>query len=97
MLAEVIASAFVSDLSWSASLGGTLSAARFEGQRVMIAFDRLLEDNPEMTEKPVYLPSPISGSRRAVSSRARQYEREAPDRGRRTRNFILGRATGNGK
>jgi putative transposase len=41
----------------------------------MIAFDRLLEDNPEMTEKPGSLTSPNSGSRRAVS-RARHYERE---------------------
>ncbi len=55
MLAEVIASAFASGLDWSASLGGKqvfCPPPNLKGQQVMSAFERFLEDNPNMAEKP---------------------------------------------
>ena len=55
MLAEVIASAFASGLSWSASLGGKevyCPPADLKGQQVMTALERFIEDNPDMAEKP---------------------------------------------
>ncbi len=55
MVAEVIASAFASGLSWSASLGGKevyCPPPGLEGQQVMSTFEKFLEDNPDMAEKP---------------------------------------------
>ena len=54
MLAEVIASAFAGGLSWRGSLEERKSIARrpIKGRQVMIAFEKFLEDNPDMAEKP---------------------------------------------
>ncbi len=56
MLAKVIASAFASGLSWSASLGGKqVYIARrriLKGQQVMVGFEKFVEDNPDMADKP---------------------------------------------
>jgi Rap1a immunity proteins len=49
------ASAFTSGLSWPASLGGKevyCPPPDLKGQQVMSAFERFLEDHPDMTEKP---------------------------------------------
>ena len=54
MLAEVIASAFSSGLSWRGSLGGKAvfcPPPGLKGGQVMSAFGRFLEDHPEMAEK----------------------------------------------
>ena len=55
MVAEVIASAFASGLSWSASLGGRevyCPPPGLKGKQVMSTFEQFLEDNPDMAEKP---------------------------------------------
>jgi len=55
MLAEVIASAFASGLSWSGSLGGKeiyCPPPGLKGQQAMSAFEQFLNDNPDMAEKP---------------------------------------------
>ena len=55
MLAEVIASAFASRLSWAAAHGGKevyCPPSELKGQRVMSAFEQFLVDNPDMAEKP---------------------------------------------
>jgi hypothetical protein len=55
MLAEVIASAFASGLSWSAALWGKqvyCPPADLKGQQVMAALERFIEDNPDMAGKP---------------------------------------------
>ena len=55
MLAEVIASAFASGVSWSTSLGGKevyRPLPGLKGPQVMSAFERFLEDNPDMVDKP---------------------------------------------
>jgi len=55
MLAEVIASAFASGLSWAAAHGGKevyCPPPELKGQRVMIAFEQFLVDNADMAEKP---------------------------------------------
>ena len=55
MLAEVIASAFAGGLSWRGSLAGKdvyCPPPGFKGQQVMIAFEKFLEENPDMGEKP---------------------------------------------
>ena len=55
MLAEVIASAFGSGLSWRGSLAGKevyCPPPGLKGQQVMSAFEKFLEDNPDMVEKP---------------------------------------------
>ena len=55
MLAEVIASAFASGLSWSSAHGGREVYCRppgLKGQQVMAGFEKFLEENPDMAEKP---------------------------------------------
>jgi Rap1a immunity proteins len=55
MLAEVIASAFASGLSWAAAHGGKevyCSPPGLKGHEIMIAFEQFLNDNPDMGEKP---------------------------------------------
>ena len=55
MLAEVIASAFASGPSWSASMGDKAvhcPPPDLKGHEVMIAFEQFLGDNPDMAEKP---------------------------------------------
>ena len=55
MLAEVIASAFAGGLSWRGSLAGKdvyCPPPGFKGQQVMIAFEKFLDENPDMGEKP---------------------------------------------
>src|SRR5271166_3022578 len=55
MLAAVIASAFASGLSWSATLGGKqvyCPPPALRGQEVMIGFEQFLKENPDMTDKP---------------------------------------------
>jgi hypothetical protein len=55
MVAEVIASAFASGLSWSTSLGGKevcCPPPNLKGPQVMIALEQFVEHNPEMAEKP---------------------------------------------
>jgi Ssp1 endopeptidase immunity protein Rap1a len=55
MLAEVIASAFAGGLSWRGSLAGKdvyCPPPGLKGQQVMIAFEKFLEENPDMAEKP---------------------------------------------
>src|ERR1700722_7245732 len=54
MVAEVIASAFASGLSWRGTLAGTkvyCPAEGFKGDQVMTALDRFLVSNPDMAEK----------------------------------------------
>jgi Rap1a immunity proteins len=54
MLAEVIASAFSSGLSWRGLVGGKVvycPPPGLKGGQVMSAFGRFLEDHPEMAEK----------------------------------------------
>ena len=53
--AEVIASAFAGGLSWRGSLAGKEvygPPPDFKGRQVMIAFEKFLEENPDMAEKP---------------------------------------------
>ena len=55
MLAEVIASAFSSGVSWAATIGGKqiyCPPPGLKGGEVMSAFERFLADNPETAEKP---------------------------------------------
>jgi Rap1a immunity proteins len=55
MLAEVIASAFAGGLSWRGSLAGKdvyCPPPGFKGQQVMIVFEKFLEENPDLGEKP---------------------------------------------
>ena len=55
MLAEVIASAFASGLSWRGSLAGKevyCPPPDFKGRQVMIVFEKFLEENPDMAERP---------------------------------------------
>ena len=55
MLAEVIASAFAGGLSWRGSLAGKevyCPPPDFKGRQVMIAFEKFLEENPDMAERP---------------------------------------------
>jgi hypothetical protein len=55
MVAEVIASAFASGLSWKGTLGGKevyCPPPGFKGGQVMIALDHFLVSNPELAEKP---------------------------------------------
>jgi hypothetical protein len=55
MLAEVIASAFASGLSWSSAHGGRevyCHPPGLKGQQVMAGFEKFLEENPDMAEKP---------------------------------------------
>ena len=54
MLAEVIASAFSSGLSWRGSLAAKevyCPPPGLKGQQVMSTFEQFLEDNPDMAEK----------------------------------------------
>lgn len=54
-LAEVIASAFSSGVSWAATIGGKqiyCPPPGLKGGEVMSAFERFLADNPETAEKP---------------------------------------------
>ena len=54
-LAEVIASAFASGLSWRGSLAGKevyCPPPALKGQRIMSALEQFLGDNPDMAEKP---------------------------------------------
>ena len=55
MLAEVIASAFASGLSWRGLLAGKevyCPPPSFKGRQVMIVFEKFLEENPDMAERP---------------------------------------------
>jgi Rap1a immunity proteins len=55
MLAEVIASAFASGLSWSSAHGGRevyCAPPDLKGQEVMIDFEKFLQDHPDEAEKP---------------------------------------------
>jgi len=55
MLAEVIASAFASGLSWRGSLAGKevyCPPPALKGQRIMSALEQFRGDNPDMAEKP---------------------------------------------
>ncbi len=55
VVAQVIASAFASGLSWSTSLGGKevyCPPPGLKGGQVMSTFEKFLEDNPDMVEKP---------------------------------------------
>ena len=55
MLAEVIASAFASGLSWSSAHGGKeiyCPPPGLKGQEVMTDFEKFLQDHPDMAEKP---------------------------------------------
>ncbi len=54
MIAEVIASAFSSGLSWRGSLGGKKIYCPSPGltaREIMGAFEKFLEDNPDMADK----------------------------------------------
>ena len=54
MLAEVIASAFASGLSWRGALAGKevyCPPPGLKGQQIMGAFEKFLGDNPDMAEK----------------------------------------------
>jgi hypothetical protein len=54
MVAEVIASAFASGLSWKGSFGGKevyCPPPGLKGGQVMTAPDRFLASNPDLTEK----------------------------------------------
>ena len=51
----MIASAFASGLSWSSAHGGKevyCPPPDLKGQEVMIGFEKFLQDNPDMAEKP---------------------------------------------
>jgi len=55
LLAEVIASAFASGLSWAAAHGGKevyCPPPGLKGQEVMSDFEQFLAGNPDMAEKP---------------------------------------------
>jgi Ssp1 endopeptidase immunity protein Rap1a len=55
MVAEVIASAFASGLSWKGSLGGKeiyCPPSGLKGGQAMTTLEHFLEDNPNMAEKP---------------------------------------------
>ena len=55
MLAEVIASAFASGLSWRGSLAGKevyCPPPGLKGHEIMSAFEQFLQDNPDMAERP---------------------------------------------
>ena len=55
LVAEVIASAFSSGLSWRGSLAGKevyCPPPGLKGHEIMVAFERFLEDNPDMAERP---------------------------------------------
>jgi hypothetical protein len=55
MLAEVIASAFSSGLSWRGSLGEMeiyCPPPGAEGHQIMSAFEQFLKDNPDMADRP---------------------------------------------
>jgi len=55
MLAEVIASAFASGLSWRGSLSGKevyCPPPGLKGHEIMSAFEQFLQDNPNMAERP---------------------------------------------
>ena len=54
MVAEVIAAAFSSGLSWRGSLGGKevyCPPPGLKGHEIMGAFEKFLEENPEMADK----------------------------------------------
>jgi hypothetical protein len=54
-LAEVIASAFASGLSWRGSVAGKevyCPPAGLKGQQIMSALEQFLGDNPDLAEKP---------------------------------------------
>jgi hypothetical protein len=55
MLAEVIACAFASGLSWSSAHGGKeiyCPPPDLKGQEVMTDFEKFLQDHPDTAEKP---------------------------------------------
>ncbi len=55
MLAEVIASAFASGLSWRGSLAGKevyCPPPGLKGQRIMSAFEQFIADNPDLADRP---------------------------------------------
>ena len=55
MLAEVVASAFASGLSWRGSLAGKevdRPPPALKGQRIMSALEQFLGNNPDMADKP---------------------------------------------
>jgi len=55
LVAEVIASAFSSGLSWRGSLARKevyCPPPGLKGHEIMVAFERFLEDNPDMAERP---------------------------------------------
>jgi len=56
MLAEVIASAFASGMSWAGTIDGRPvycppTGAPLTGNQVMIALERFLSDNPDAADK----------------------------------------------
>jgi hypothetical protein len=54
MVAEVIASAFSSGLSWRGSLAGKeiyCPPPGLKGHEIMSAFEQYLQDNPDMAER----------------------------------------------
>ena len=55
LVAEVIASAFASGLSWRGSLAGKevyCPPPDLKGHEIMVAFERFIEKNPDMAERP---------------------------------------------
>ena len=55
MLAEVIASAFSTGLSWRGELAGKevyCPPASLKGHEIMVAFERFVADNPAMAQRP---------------------------------------------
>jgi hypothetical protein len=55
LVAEVIASAFASGLSWRGSLAGKevyCPPPDWKGHEIMVAFERFIEENPDMAERP---------------------------------------------
>jgi hypothetical protein len=55
LVAEVIASAFSSGLSWRGSLAGKevfCPPPGLNGHQIMSAFEQFLQDNPDMAERP---------------------------------------------
>jgi Rap1a immunity proteins len=55
MVAKMVAAAFGSGLSWRGSLGGKdiyCPPPGLKGAQVMPAFEKFLEENPDMAERP---------------------------------------------